>query len=175
MLHGICYAFFFATVYIFVDEFFPKDIRSSAQGLFNVLILGRRPDRGQLRLRPTSRSITRCPRASSTSSSIFVVPMSAALVAAALLLLFFHPPKPANRPDADPGPGALMPSFRPLPLLGNPHVQTVLGALLRGKICPRPQARHVVALPDGDALLAAREPARRLAAGRCRWRCSSTA
>ena len=27
LLHGICYAFFFATVYIFVDEFFPKDAR----------------------------------------------------------------------------------------------------------------------------------------------------
>src|SRR5258707_8298890 len=40
IVHGICYAFFFATVYIFVDEFFPKDARSSAQGLFNVLILG---------------------------------------------------------------------------------------------------------------------------------------
>jgi MFS family permease len=40
MLHGICYAFFFATVYIFVDEFFPKDARTSAQGLFNFLILG---------------------------------------------------------------------------------------------------------------------------------------
>jgi nucleoside transporter len=40
LLHGICYAFFFATVYIFVDEFFPKDVRSSAQGLFNLLILG---------------------------------------------------------------------------------------------------------------------------------------
>jgi MFS family permease len=40
VLHGICYAFFFATVYIFVDEFFPKDARTSAQGLFNFLILG---------------------------------------------------------------------------------------------------------------------------------------
>jgi nucleoside transporter len=40
LLHGICYAFFFATVYIFVDEFFPMDARSSAQGLFNFLILG---------------------------------------------------------------------------------------------------------------------------------------
>jgi MFS family permease len=40
ILHGICYAFFFATVYIFVDEYFPKDARSSAQGLFNVVILG---------------------------------------------------------------------------------------------------------------------------------------
>src|SRR5262249_35562064 len=40
LLHGICYAFFFATVYIFIDEYFPKDARSSAQGLFNALILG---------------------------------------------------------------------------------------------------------------------------------------
>ena len=40
VLHGICYAFFFATVYIFVDEFFPKDVRASAQGLFNLMILG---------------------------------------------------------------------------------------------------------------------------------------
>src|ERR1035438_9716685 len=40
LLHGICYAFFFATVYIFVDEYFPKDVRASAQGLFNAVILG---------------------------------------------------------------------------------------------------------------------------------------
>ncbi|MFM1885211.1 MAG: hypothetical protein RL026_368 [Pseudomonadota bacterium] len=40
LLHGICYAFFFATVYIFVDDAFPKDVRTSAQGLFNLLILG---------------------------------------------------------------------------------------------------------------------------------------
>ncbi len=40
LLHGVCYAFFFATVYIFVDAVFPKDVRSSAQGLFNLLILG---------------------------------------------------------------------------------------------------------------------------------------
>jgi MFS family permease len=40
VLHGICYAFFFATLYIFVDEVFPKDIRTSAQGLFNLLVLG---------------------------------------------------------------------------------------------------------------------------------------
>lgn len=43
LLHGVCYAFFFATVYIFVDEFFPKDVRTSAQGLFNFLILGLGP------------------------------------------------------------------------------------------------------------------------------------
>ncbi len=40
VVHGICYAFFFATLYIFIDEYFPKDARASAQGLFNLLILG---------------------------------------------------------------------------------------------------------------------------------------
>src|SRR4029078_5473034 len=40
VLHGICYAFFFATLYIFIDAAFPKDVRASAQGLFNLLILG---------------------------------------------------------------------------------------------------------------------------------------
>lgn len=40
VLYGICYAFFFATLYIFIDVAFPKDVRTSAQGLFNLLILG---------------------------------------------------------------------------------------------------------------------------------------
>ncbi len=40
VVHGFAYACFFATVYIYVDENFPKDIRTSAQGLFNVMILG---------------------------------------------------------------------------------------------------------------------------------------
>src|SRR6266704_2050430 len=40
LVHGICYAFFFATVYIFADEYFPKDVRASAQGLFNMMVLG---------------------------------------------------------------------------------------------------------------------------------------
>lgn len=43
IIHGICYAFFFASVYIFVDEHFPKDARTSAQSLFNFLILGLGP------------------------------------------------------------------------------------------------------------------------------------
>ena len=40
LVHGFAYACFFATVFIYVDEHFPKDIRSSAQGLFNLMILG---------------------------------------------------------------------------------------------------------------------------------------
>ena len=50
IVHGFAYAFFFATVYIFVDENFPKDVRTSAQSLFNLLILGLGPLREQLPL-----------------------------------------------------------------------------------------------------------------------------
>jgi predicted alpha/beta-fold hydrolase len=50
-------------------------------------------------------------------------------------------------------PATSAPDFRPLPLLGNPHVQTVLGAYLPGPGCPRPERSHPVRFPDGDALL----------------------
>lgn len=94
ILHGICYAFFFATVYIFVDAYFPKDARASAQGLFNVMILGI----GAL----LANSI--CPwllQEKFTNSvtklvdfhGLFLVPMFSAIGAAVALALFFHPPK----------------------------------------------------------------------------------
>jgi len=95
VLHGICYAFFFATVYIFVDEYFPKDVRSSAQGLFNVMILGV----GAL----VANSI--CPWLSQTVyatngvtnfKGLFLVPLFSAGVAAIALALFFHPPRTAT-------------------------------------------------------------------------------
>src|SRR5439155_12184949 len=91
VLHGICYAFFFATVYIFVDEYFPKDVRASAQGLFNMMILGM----GFL----AANSI--CPYLSQSVfwkagvvnfHTMFLVPLAAASVAAIALALFFHPP-----------------------------------------------------------------------------------
>jgi len=90
VLHGICYAFFFATVYIFVDEFFPKDARSSAQGLFNFLILGVGPFVGNFisaRL-----GVAYGVGDQFDFQKIFVVPFITAVVAAVLLLLFFHPP-----------------------------------------------------------------------------------
>jgi nucleoside transporter len=95
-LHGICYAFFFATVYIFVDEYFPKDVRASAQGLFNVLILGIGPFVanfvcGRLKEAYTVNNMVDYP-------AVFQYSMDAALVAALLLLLFFHPPKRAAEP-----------------------------------------------------------------------------
>ena len=92
VLHGVCYAFFFATVYIFVDAYFPKDIRSSAQGLFNLQILGV----GALL------AFSICPwlmQSVYTKGNIvdfrglFMVPLAASSIAAIALALFFHPPK----------------------------------------------------------------------------------
>jgi uncharacterized protein len=43
--------------------------------------------------------------------------------------------------------------FRPLPLLSNPHVQTLLGHLLRGRQKFNATSEHTLRLPDGDALV----------------------
>jgi uncharacterized protein len=43
--------------------------------------------------------------------------------------------------------------FRPLPFLRNPHVQTVLGALVPGLDCPAADKRRIVRLADGDAVV----------------------
>ena len=91
VLHGICYAFFFATVYIFVDEFFPKDARASAQGLFNLMILG---------LGPLAANIAGPKLIGETFNSggivdfktLFLLPCGGALFAAIALALFFRPP-----------------------------------------------------------------------------------
>jgi nucleoside transporter len=106
LLHGICYAFFFATVYMFVDEFFPKDARSSAQGLFNVLILGIGPFVGNFlgtRLGSAFKvgeylDSAGKPEPIIDFSKLFLVPAGIALFAAVILLVFFRPPE---RKDAD--------------------------------------------------------------------------
>lgn len=95
-LHGICYAFFFATVYIFVDEFFPKDVRSSAQGLFNVLILGIGPFAanffcGRLKTQYTVDGVL-------NYSIVYQYSMAAALIGAIILFVFFYTPK-ENAPE----------------------------------------------------------------------------
>jgi nucleoside transporter len=96
VLHGVCYAFFFATVYIFVDEFFPKDARASAQGLFNLLILGLGPivaNIGGPYLYDafTTPGVEDLP-AVVNFRGLFQIPMWTSIGAAVLLALFFHPP-----------------------------------------------------------------------------------
>jgi MFS family permease len=98
LLHGICYAFFFATVYIFIDHFFPKDARASAQGLFNMLILGVGPFVSNLASGWLGKlyALDLGPTGEPTSvdfHELFKVPTLVALVAASLLLVAFHPPK----------------------------------------------------------------------------------
>ena len=91
LLHGVCYAFFFATVYIFVDAAFPKDVRSSSQGLFNLLILGVGNVVASF-LFPML--VARNTAGGAVDyQSLFLVPTGMALTAVLLLALFFRPPE----------------------------------------------------------------------------------
>jgi MFS family permease len=92
LLHGICYAFFFATVYIFVDAAFPKDVRSSAQGLFNLLILGIGNVVASFLFPALSANWTDA-AGKVDYSKLFLVPAGMAVVAILLLALFFRPPE----------------------------------------------------------------------------------
>jgi nucleoside transporter len=98
VVHGICYAFFFATVYIFIDEYFPKDARASAQGLFNLLILGLGPFAANFACTRLSDQYALARNKDGTPltldyTQVFLIPLGAALVAAMLLIALFHPPK----------------------------------------------------------------------------------
>jgi hypothetical protein len=97
VLHGICYAFFFATVYIFVDEYFPKDARSSAQGLFNLMILGIGSLAANSICPKLMQEVYTTTMANGTKvvdfQGLFQVPLLFAIGAAVALALFFHPPK----------------------------------------------------------------------------------
>jgi nucleoside transporter len=96
VVHGMCYAFFFAAVYIFVDEHFPKDSRASAQGLFNLLILGLGPFVGSVlwgalgdRFRTESGAVD--------FERLFQVPAWLGVAATVLLLVAFHPDRLARQ------------------------------------------------------------------------------
>lgn len=47
----------------------------------------------------------------------------------------------------------MAPDFQPLRFLANPHVQTIVGNLLKGPALRWPVREHRVALPDGDQLV----------------------
>jgi len=102
MLHGVCYAFFFATVYIFVDAYFPKDARASAQGLFNLLILGLGDLAANWIFLPLKDDLTA--DGVTDYQTLFLVPTGMALAGTVVLALFFRPPpvaateEPANAP-----------------------------------------------------------------------------
>lgn len=99
LLHGVCYAFFFATVYIFVDAVFPKDVRSSAQGLFNLLILGVGNVAASFIFPALIGRLTT--DGSVDYTTLFLVPTAMALAAVCLLALFFRPPTRGPVSEAD--------------------------------------------------------------------------
>ncbi len=100
VVHGFCYAFFFASVYIYVDEYFPKDARASAQGLFNFLILGAGPFVGSLLWGWLGDTYTTA--GAVDFSRLFLVPSGLGLLAAVVLFVGFHPPKSAGAGEVHP-------------------------------------------------------------------------
>jgi nucleoside transporter len=97
VVHGFCYAFFFATVYIFVDECFPKDARASAQGLFNLLILGLGPFLGNLLWGKFADVLTA--GGSIDFRTLFLAPTALAIVAMLTLLIGFKPESLPKAPE----------------------------------------------------------------------------
>ncbi len=97
VLHGICYAFFFATLYIFIDASFPKDVRSSAQGLFNLLVFGAGDLAAKWIFLPLQTHYT--VNGVVDYKSLFLVPTGMALLAAILLAVAFSPPKELIAPE----------------------------------------------------------------------------
>jgi nucleoside transporter len=91
VLHGICYAFFFATLYIFIDAAFPKDVRSSAQSLFNLLVLGLGDLAAKWLFIPLQESLKEADGID--YRQLFLVPTFMALAAAVALAIAFWPPK----------------------------------------------------------------------------------
>lgn len=108
LLHGVCYAFFFATVYIFVDAVFPKDVRSSAQGLFNLLILGVGNVAASFIFPELIGRLTT--DGSVDYTTLFLVPTGMALAAVCLLGLFFRPPTRGPVSEADSASSAASPA-----------------------------------------------------------------
>ena len=51
-------------------------------------------------------------------------------------------------------------TFLPLPLLGNPHVQTILGTLVNAAPARLPVQTRLVPLPDGDTIVLHETPPR---------------
>lgn len=94
LLHGVCYAFFFATFYIFVDHAFPDDLRTSAQGLFNLLILGLGMVVASVLFPALVAHFTSVSGGESVVDyrSLFMVPVALSALSALLLAFAFCPP-----------------------------------------------------------------------------------
>ncbi len=108
LVHGFAYAFFFATVYIFVDENFPKDVRASAQSLFNLMILGIGQFVGKFvwgwfgDVFSSTSIVDGKPVTEIHYHQLFLVPIVVGISAAIILAIFFHPKAVSPEPEEVP-------------------------------------------------------------------------
>ena len=100
LIHGVCYAFFFATLYIFIDVAFPKDVRTSAQGLFNLLVLGLGDLAAKWLFIPLQAKLTH--DGVVNYQQLMLVPAGLGIVAAVILLVGFRPPAELRSEGAAP-------------------------------------------------------------------------
>lgn len=97
-LHGLCHAFFFATVFIFVDEFLPTEDRSTTQGLFNLMSFGG----GPIIARTVAPKLHEMYSVETDGQRVvdfqqlFQYPFFIALLATTIMLLAFWPPVKAS-------------------------------------------------------------------------------
>jgi len=106
-LHGICFDFFFAAGFIYVDTEAPPSIRASAQALFTFLTYGVGMWLGNIVSGYVVDffSVKGGGVVSYNWYAIWLVPSVGVLLSLALFVLFFHlRPKPAGAPTPEPAP-----------------------------------------------------------------------
>ena len=97
-VHGLSHAFFFATLFIFVDEFLPTEDRSTTQGLFNVMTFGG----GPIIARIVAPKLHEMHTANLDSQlvvdfqQLWQFPFYIAVLASTIMLLAFWPPAKAD-------------------------------------------------------------------------------
>src|SRR3954468_18820735 len=90
---------------------------------------------------------------SAAGGGVVMTPPGTAVVSGTGTFYDGRVPRPYNCIPMTDLPSTVAPLFRPLPLLRNPHLQTVLGLYLKGGRFRGPTVEHVTPLPDGDRLV----------------------
>ena len=104
VVHGFCYTFFFATVYIYINEVLPRDARSSTQGIFNLMSLGVGPLVANS-VAPTLFANFTDPAGVTNFHGLFLIPSGAAFIALLVLAFAFWPEADAHTDsDSEPSP-----------------------------------------------------------------------
>lgn len=104
IVHGICYAFYFATVYIYVEEYCPHDLRTSAQGLFNLMIFGLGDIAAKIFWIYWGNAQYTRQDGSMNWEGLFLVPAGLAILGIVTLIVFFKPS--SKYPTSAPSGGA---------------------------------------------------------------------